>query len=158
MQRTLPNVDELTDELMAFLTHLVKSAEHDVFHVAAELDLTLTQLRTLFVLGTSDHELALTELATHVGLSVAATGRAVDVLVREGLLTRHEDAVDRRIKRIGVGEAGHAALARLAAARRDGLRTFVGTLADEEREHFSTALAPVLERPEVQAGCTGTGR
>jgi DNA-binding MarR family transcriptional regulator len=149
VQRALPSVEQLTGELYAFLAHLYKSAEHDVFHVAAELDLTLTQLRCLFVLAISDHEVSLGELAGHVGLSVAAIGRAVDVLVRDGLVTRHEDAADRRVKRIALADAGRDALGRLAAARREGLRTFVETLGDDERERFSSALAPVLERPEV---------
>ncbi|MEA2292242.1 MAG: hypothetical protein QOF17_1265 [Solirubrobacteraceae bacterium] len=149
MQRTSPSVDQLTGELYAFLAHLYESAEHEVFHVAAELDLSLTQLRCLFVLATSDHECGLTEVGSQVGLSPAAIGRAVDALVRDGLVTRREDAADRRVKRIALTGAGRAVLRRLAAARREGLRTFVETLGDDERERFSSALAPVLDRPEV---------
>lgn len=149
MQRTAPGIDQLTDELFGFLTYLVKNAEVDVFRVAAELDLSLSQLRALFILSHAEHELALTELAPALGLSVAATGRAVDVLVRHGLVIRREDAVDRRIKRIGLTDAGRDRIARLNAARRDGLRQFVSTLSDEERERFTRALAPVLNRPDV---------
>jgi DNA-binding MarR family transcriptional regulator len=151
VQTTAAGIDQLTDELFGFLTYLVKSAETDVFRVAAELDLALSQLRALFILGHADHALGLTELAPEVGLSVAATGRAVDVLVRHGLVARHEDALDRRVKRIVLTEAGRDKLARLSAARRDGLRQFVSTLSDTEQERFSRALAPVLERPDVHA-------
>jgi DNA-binding MarR family transcriptional regulator len=84
-------------------------------------------------------------------LSVAATGRAVDVLVRHGLVVRREDPVDRRIKRIGLTDAGRETISRLNAARRDGLRQFVSTLSDEERERFTRALAPILDRPDVHS-------
>jgi DNA-binding MarR family transcriptional regulator len=151
VQTTPPSTEQLTDGLFAFLTYLVKSAEVDVFRVIAELDLSLSQIRALFILSHSERELALTELAPQLGLSVAATGRAVDVLVRHGLVSRSEDAVDRRIKRIVPTPAGTERIARVNAARREGLRQFVSTLADEDRERFHSALAPLLARPDVQA-------
>ena len=151
MQTTVPSVEGLTEDLLGFLTYLVKSAEVDVFRVAAELDLSLSQIRALFILSYAEHELALTELAPELMLSVAAAGRAVDVLVRHGLVSRHEDAVDRRIKRIALTDAGRETIAQINAARREGLRQFVSTLADEQRERFHRALAPVLERPDVHA-------
>jgi DNA-binding MarR family transcriptional regulator len=151
VQATAPTVERLANELFGFLTYLVKNAETDVFRVAAELDLSLSHIRALFILGHSDHELALTELAHAVGLSVAATGRAVDVLVRHDLVARREDAVDRRIKRIALTGAGRDKLNRLTAARRGGLEQFVSTLSEVERQRFTEALAPILERPAVHA-------
>jgi DNA-binding MarR family transcriptional regulator len=151
VQTTAPTVEGLTEELLGFMTYLIKSAEVDVFRVAAELDLSLSQIRALFILSYAEHELALTELAPQLMLSVAATGRAVDVLVRHGLVARREDAVDRRIKRIALTEAGRDTIARINTARREGLRQFVSTLGDEDRERFHRALAPVLARPDVHA-------
>jgi DNA-binding MarR family transcriptional regulator len=151
VQTTAPTVEELTDDLFGFLTYLVKSAEEDVFRVAAELDLSLSQIRALFILSHAEHELALTELAPAISLSVPAAGRAVDVLVRHGLVCRNEDPVDRRIKRIVPTDAGRDKIARLNAARREGLRQFVSTLSDDDRERFTRALGPVLTRPDVNA-------
>jgi DNA-binding MarR family transcriptional regulator len=151
VQPTAPSTEELTDGLFGFLTYLVKSAEVDVFRVAAELDLSLSQIRALFILSHAERELALTELAPELALSVAATGRAIDVLVRHGLVSRREDMADRRIKRIVLTDAGRVKIARLNAARREGLRQFVSTLSEEERGRFHGALAPVLARPDVHA-------
>jgi DNA-binding MarR family transcriptional regulator len=151
VQATAASVDELTDGLFSFLTYLVKSAEADVFRVAAELDLSLSQIRAMFVLSHTERELGLSELAEAVGLSVAATGRAVDVLVRHGLVARQEDADDRRVKRILLTASGQDKIVRLHAARREGLRQFVGTLSAAERDVFSRALEPILERQDVQA-------
>jgi DNA-binding MarR family transcriptional regulator len=147
----VPSVEGLTQDLLGFLTYLVKSAEVDVFRVAAELDLSLSQIRALFILDRAEHELALTELAPQLTLSVAATGRAVDVLVRHDLVSRHEDPVDRRMKRITLTDTGRDTIGRINAARREGLRQFVSTLPDEDRARFHHALAPVLERPDVHA-------
>jgi DNA-binding MarR family transcriptional regulator len=151
VQRTAPSTDELAADLFSFLTYLVKNAEVDVFRVAAELDLSLSQIRALFVLDHIESAPALTELAPELGLSVAAAGRAVDVLARHGLVHRYEDAADRRIKRVVLTDAGRDKIARLNAARREGLRQFVSTLSDEDRERFGSALAPVLARPDVHA-------
>ena len=151
MQTTAPTAERLADELFGFLTYLVKSAEVDVFRVAAELDLSLSQIRALFILSHAEHELARTELAPELALSVAAAGRAVDVLVRHGLVSRYEDTLDRRIKRIVLTDAGRDKIARLNAARREGLRQFVTTLTDDDRARFSRALGPVLQRPDVHA-------
>jgi DNA-binding MarR family transcriptional regulator len=151
VQTTAPTLEGLTTDLFGFLNWLFKSADSEVFRVASELDLSLSQLRALHILDHADHELALTELAAHVGLSIAATGRAVDVLCRHDLVTRREDAVDRRIKRLALTAAGRDKISRLKAARLDGLRQFVASLTVEERERFHRALAPVLARPEIHS-------
>jgi DNA-binding MarR family transcriptional regulator len=145
----VPTLEELTDDLFGFLTWLFKSADAELFRVAAELDLSLSQLRALHILDHAEHELALTELAPAISLSVAATGRAVDVLCRHDLVSRREDADDRRIKRLALTDAGRDKIARMKAARLAGLRQFVASLSDEDRERFQRALAPVLKRPDV---------
>jgi DNA-binding MarR family transcriptional regulator len=142
-------VQGLTDDLFGFLTWLFKRSDSEVFRVTAELDLSLSQLRALHVLSHADHELALTELAPQIGLSVAAAGRAIDVLCRHDLVSRHEDPADRRIKRLGLTDAGRDKTSRLKAAHEEGLRQFVASLSDDERDAFRRALAPILERPDV---------
>src|SRR5262245_17667747 len=107
MQRTRDvSVDALTEALTRLASHLKKLGDARTFQAAAALDLSFSQVCTLFTLETSDHPLAVHELAGRLGLSVAATGRAVDALVREGLVSRREDQHDRRIKRISLTGAG----------------------------------------------------
>jgi DNA-binding MarR family transcriptional regulator len=146
--QTTPGVssDQLADALMGFFVRLMKGDQGELFAVVAELDLTMPQMRGMFVLNGSERALALTELAPSMGLSVAAAGRAVDGLVRKGLVSRTEDCEDRRIKRLAVTEAGQAALVRIAEARREGFRRFAETLGERERaalaEAFAAALSP----------------
>jgi len=122
----------------------MKGEQSELFELIAQLDLTMAQMRGLFVLDTSDHALALTELAPRMGLSVAAAGRAVDGLVRHGFVSRSEDPVDRRIKRLALTGDGRAALERINAARLAGLRRFAETLGDAERDALAAGLAAVF--------------
>jgi DNA-binding MarR family transcriptional regulator len=150
--------EQLTGELLGFVGFLTKGAQSEVLQVAAALDLSLSQLRVIHVLDTADRDLALHEVADRIGLSVAATGRAVDVLVRGGLVSRREDEADRRVKRIAITGAGRDAVDRLHAARSEGMTRFVASLSDDEREGLSAALAPILDRPELRHVCKGATR
>jgi DNA-binding MarR family transcriptional regulator len=135
---------QLAADLQRFFHRAMKGDQGELLALVAELDLTMPQIRAMFVLDTSDHTLALTELAPRMGLSVAAAGRAVDGMVRNGLVSRSEDAADRRIKRLALTEHGQAALARITEARLVGLRRFAGTLGDAERDALARALDVVF--------------
>jgi DNA-binding MarR family transcriptional regulator len=139
------SADRLADELMRFFVRLMHGDQGELFAVVAELDLTMPQIRGLFVLNASERGLALTELAPRMGLSVAAAGRSVDGLVRHGLVERAEDPADRRIKRLTITDAGQAAIVRIAEARREGFRHFAETLDEDGRVALAQALARVLE-------------
>jgi DNA-binding MarR family transcriptional regulator len=139
-------VESLTDVLAGFLTRMKTVGEMGSIQLAAGLDLSLTQVCSLFILDSSDHALAVHELARHLGLSVAATGRAVDSLAKADLVARREDEHDRRVKRVTLTPAGGEVLLRLTQAHRDGLQKFVGLLDDEERQNLFTVLVPILAR------------
>lgn len=144
------STDRLAADLMQFFGRVMKGDQSELFALIAELDLTMPQMRGMFVLDASDRALALTELAPQMGLSVAAAGRAVDGLVRNGLVSRSEDPDDRRVKRLALTGDGSAALAHITAARLAGLRRFAETLGDAEREALAGALATVFARWEAE--------
>jgi DNA-binding MarR family transcriptional regulator len=152
------SAEQLADELLGFVSFVLKYARPSILDVAATHELSLSQLRALYVLDAADRDLALHELASRVGLSVAATGRAVDVLVRERVATRTEDAADRRVKRIAITDAGRATVMRMLAARREALRALAAGMDDDERLALSRALAPLLARPDVDAVRRGVCR
>jgi len=141
---------QLADDLQRFLARCMKGEQSELFELIAQLDLTMAQMRGLFVLDTSDHALALTELAPRMGLSVAAAGRAVDGLVRHGFVSRSEDPVDRRIKRLALTDEGRAALGRINEARLVGLRRFAATLGEAERDALAAGLAAVFAHLDAE--------
>lgn len=140
MQTSHVSTDRLSDQLLAFMTFLSKSTDEGVFEVAREYELTLSQLRAVFAVAHAEQPPALSELAALVGLSVAATGRMVDGLVRHGLLARREDELDRRVKRHTVTADGEAFIERIHASRRSGVEAFAATLDEAAREQLSRAL------------------
>lgn len=148
MKTSAPSVDALTDDVVSCLASLKKSGEAHILGVAAGLDLSFSQLRTLFVLADCQHEqeLALNELADLLALSMATAGRAVQALTRAEMVTRREDEQDRRIKRVRLTEHGRVFVAGFVHAHREAVRECVGHLNDRERERLSEALTPILAR------------
>jgi DNA-binding MarR family transcriptional regulator len=141
MHKLPPGTHPLAAELMGVLMPLIKDSQAGVATVMAGFDLTFSQLRMLWILDHAGSDLAVNELAEQVSLSLPAAGRAVDGMVRVGLLTRREDEVDRRIKRIGLAEPGREALEKIGRARGQSADRFVVALSDEERTALAGALA-----------------
>jgi DNA-binding MarR family transcriptional regulator len=145
--------EQLADQLARFLMTAMKTAQTEVFQIVAELELSMTQLKILHILDGSDRELTPSELAEFIGLSPAATGRAVDALARAGVVSRREDEADRRVKRLALTEAGTAAVTRIARARVEGLARVVSELDPAQRDALSAALAPLLPDPQTPDAC-----
>lgn len=154
MQKTTVSPEVLAAQLTRFLMGAMRTAQTEVFQIVAELDLSMTQLKILHILDHSDHELTPSELAQFVGLSPAATGRAVDTMARHGLVTRRDDDQDRRVKRLALTDAGRAAVTRITEARIAGLARVVEDLDDDQRTALSAALAPLLPDSPNLPGCS----
>ncbi|WP_458071214.1 MarR family winged helix-turn-helix transcriptional regulator [Rhodanobacter sp. BL-MT-08] len=145
MRSSKASDDSLSHRLIAAIMPLMKGSQAEVMSATAEFELTMTQLRMLFVLEHAGRDMAVNELAEQVGVSMAATGRAVDIVVRTGLLSRREDESDRRIKRIGLTESGRAAIVQIGQARRRAVESFVAKLDADERAALDTAVATLGE-------------
>jgi DNA-binding MarR family transcriptional regulator len=154
MQGTSVTSEQLADQVARFLTGAMRTAQTEVFQIVGQLDLSLTQLKILHILDGTERELTPSELAQFVGLSPAATGRAVDAMARAGLVSRRDDSHDRRVKRLALTDAGLAAVTRITEARVAGLTRLVGDLDPEQRDALSAALAPLLSSVPPTPGCT----
>lgn len=155
--KPLCSVEAVTDRVMDFLSRLKKSGEAHILGVARGLDLSFSQMRALFVLADSQRELAVHELASLLGLSMATSGRAVQGLVKADMVTRREDDHDRRIKRVCLSEHGRQFVDGLLQAHRAAVRECLESLSDHERDQLSQALEPILARtdapPATSTGC-----
>jgi DNA-binding MarR family transcriptional regulator len=154
--QSIQSKDPLATDLIGAISPLFKDSQSEVMATTAELDLTFSQLRMLFVLDRAGTDLAINELADRVSLSMAAAGRAADGMVRAGLLFRREDIADRRIKRIGLNPAGHRAIDQIVAARRLAAERFVSGLNGSERAELATAVTILgaLTRVHFPEMCT----
>jgi DNA-binding MarR family transcriptional regulator len=73
--------------------------------IAAEHDLSLTQLRVLAILR--DREPKMAELATHLGLERSSVSGLIDRAVRRGLVRRDPSSDDGRAVQVGLTPEGH---------------------------------------------------
>ena len=140
-------------DLGGFAKFLLHSGGRDFYREVGELDLSLSQIRILHLLaGPLDHA-SLGTLADEIGLSLPATSRSVDALVQRGLVTRTEDAADRRLKAVRATPEAQRLVDRLVELRVAGIADFVGTLSDQERADLAAALSPIVAREDIAPMC-----
>lgn len=132
--------DPLATRFFDVLIRMVKGSQPQAMQITATYDLTMTQLRLLHVLDHAAEPLPVSALGEAVGLSVAAAGRAVDALHRIGLVSRNEDPIDRRVKRIALSSAGTEAIEQITRARLAGISEFVSGLDPDERASLEEAV------------------
>jgi DNA-binding MarR family transcriptional regulator len=156
MQVTSSRESALAGDLYALVVFVHKNCNADLFEAMSELDLTITQIKLLHQLEDANRELTLKEAAELVPLSLPAASRTVDDLVRRGIVERHEDVEDRRMKRVSLTDHGRRVIRQVNAARLSGLEQFTETLSDVERRLLAGALSQLLRREDV-ADCRPEG-
>ncbi|KAA1380870.1 MarR family transcriptional regulator [Aeromicrobium fastidiosum] len=109
-----------------------------------ELELSLSQVKAIFVLAQAPDPLPIHALAERMRLSVAATGRTVDLLVTAGLAERRENPADRRVKLVTITQAGLDATEAHIEAKKNAMRAQIGRLDAAEADRLHDALIPLL--------------
>jgi DNA-binding MarR family transcriptional regulator len=143
----------LSEHLYGLLKFLLHGHGGEYVRAVGELELSLTQLRALHVLAYEVEQASLKDLADRLGLSLPAVSRSIDGLVQRGLVTRAEDAEDRRMKQVRATASAPELLDRLTELRLAGIEAFVASLAPRERTRLAAALAPLAEREEIASRC-----
>ena len=150
MQATAANAqvssEQLAAELLELWHHLTRGASQQLYGLIADLDISITQMKTLHVLADGGSEVSVKELSDRLGLSLPGASRIVDALMRRGWLERREDPDDRRMKRIGITAEGRKALDRIETARLAGLEDYAASLTPEQRTRLSSALSDLPHR------------
>jgi DNA-binding MarR family transcriptional regulator len=115
--------DPLSIDVMDSLVQTSFTVVALLSRVAAENDLSLTQLRVLAILR--DRTPTMTELATHLGLERSSVSGLVDRGVRRGIVRRDSSVDDGRAVRVGLTPVGE----RLAALLTDKVAVLLAPLA-----------------------------
>jgi DNA-binding MarR family transcriptional regulator len=132
---------QLAAELLAFWHFLMKGGAPALYQLLDELELNMTQIKTLHALADSGREVTVKELAERLGMSLPTTSRTVDSLLRRGFLERREDEHDRRVKQVGITPAGRDAVERIDTVRLVSLADYTATLSPEQRSALYDALS-----------------
>ena len=131
--------------MAALANFLMRTANMGTFNTIAELDLSFTQIKALCALEADGEERSVKALAESLGVSLPAMSRAVDGLFERGFVRREESA-DRRMKRVGLTDAGRTVPMALNEARLSALQELMSSLVDEEAVALEHALGLILER------------
>jgi DNA-binding MarR family transcriptional regulator len=147
-------VEQLAEDLNRLVRYLRGGATGNPLDTVAELELSFSQARTLAALDRLGGSASIGKLAEQLPLSQGATSRVVEGLQRGGLVERHEDAADRRIKRVRITPTGRETVARFGEfreAKTAALRDLISMLDAEDRELFGKLLGRIVALPPVLA-------
>ena len=136
--------DRLFETFEAFLTGCVGMTEADEVDRLLELELSMSQTKSIFVLSHAQDAMPITALAAKLGMSAPTAGRTVDQLVKAGLAERHEDPADRRVKLVSATKAGREIAERHFEAHRATFREIFSRLSADEADRLADALRPLL--------------
>lgn len=136
--------DELFSCLEEFVMTLFSHAESDTADLLVEMDLSITQARTVFALGQADGPLPINEIATRLGLSVASAGRNIDAMHRVGMVERLESPDDRRVKLVSLTDKGRRIAEQHLDEKRRALREFADRVPETQAAALTQAFRPVL--------------
>ncbi|MGA8444943.1 MAG: MarR family transcriptional regulator [Roseiarcus sp.] len=151
------NPAPLSPSASDLLRRLVDLASHRTGSVARLMEEAGVTLRQVLLLDRAQAlgSAALRDFGADALVSAAALSQMVDRLVRQGLLSRSENAVDRRRKAIRVTPRARALLRRIEAARTKDYELGLGALSNEARNQLALALEQAvgeLERSRLGGG------
>jgi MarR family transcriptional regulator, lower aerobic nicotinate degradation pathway regulator len=136
----MDTVDDLRDGLVqvSFAVIAVLS------RVAAEQDLSLTQLRVLGILR--DREPTMAELATYLGLERSTVSGLIDRAVQRGLVRKTTDTVDGRSVRVSLTAEAQRLATVMIADIGELMVPMTGRLNTNEQKRLSALVWKVLDR------------
>lgn len=141
--------EELIQRLVDSVEHLNRQLRLDRLSEWQDLDLTIPQAKTLFLLEREGPQ-RMGAIAGALGIAVSATTTVVDRLVERGLATRLSDPKDRRVVICELSEQGRQAADRFWTIGHERLRM----LADHLQAEHLTGVVQAFERlceAEVEA-------
>jgi DNA-binding MarR family transcriptional regulator len=113
--------------------------------IAAETDLSLTQLRLVAILR--DRRPRMAELAEYLGLDRSTISGLIDRAVARGIVERSGNPGDGRVVHIQLTEAGRHLADRLTADMAAAVAKLTGRLGGAERADLLYLLARMLDDP-----------
>lgn len=148
-------MDSLRRELAAGLWRLSESIYSDwtaqIIGITQRYGLTVSELSTIYELN-ENGALNITEIAQRVGLSKAAASQMIQRLVRQGLLERSENPVNRREKHVRLTPAAQAIKRQVDEAILERMAAAFAAVPDSKIERLSRALQEVLGALEAKSG------
>ncbi len=138
-------------ELLRRLVDHISHRSGAVLALMGEAGITLPQLLLLARVGPRGSALP-SRLAAAAGASLPATSQMLERLVAQGLVSRGEDAADRRRRTVVLTARGRRLLEQVAAARAAEYAQGLAGAPPRLLERLAEALEPILALAEVAGG------
>jgi MarR family transcriptional regulator, organic hydroperoxide resistance regulator len=150
--------EELEHEVLAQYRALGRALKATAEPGWMEIDLTISQLRTLLVLA-EEGPLAIGQIAQWLGIGLSTGGHLVDRLVQAGLAGRAEDAGDRRRTMARLTSKGEDLYARLLN-RTQHLQSLIQRMREDELTALLLGLQAMrrVVEEEVEESCAARTR
>jgi DNA-binding MarR family transcriptional regulator len=132
------HIDELRDALVQISFALMAA----LTEVAAEHDLSLTQLRMLGILR--DREPTMADLATFTGLERSTISGLIDRAAQRGLVVRTADPHDGRSVRVSLTKQARGLVPEVTAAIADRIKPLTGHFSAAEQKRLTALLTKAL--------------
>jgi MarR family transcriptional regulator, lower aerobic nicotinate degradation pathway regulator len=136
-----PGQDQL-DDLRDALVQVSFALMAALTEVAAEHDLSLTQLRMLGILR--DREPTMADLATFTGLERSTVSGLIDRAAQRGLVVRTADSRDGRSVRVSLTKQARGLVPEVTAAIGDRIKPLIGRLSTGEQKRLTVLLTKAL--------------
>ncbi|MGO2660755.1 MarR family winged helix-turn-helix transcriptional regulator [Mycetocola reblochoni] len=136
--------DELIAEIIAERKRVQEMLIPSIVGPLLTVPLTMGQLKALAIIVATSPEMSVQNLATDLHVSLATTSGIVERLVQHGMVERHEDAVDHRVRRLGATAAGRALVLELAATTRELTRETLAALDPDDLRALHQGMSAVF--------------
>lgn len=134
--------DDPIDDLRDALVQISFALMAVLTEVAAEHDLSLTQLRMLGILR--DREPTMAELATFTGLERSTVSGLIDRANQRGLVVKTADPIDGRSVRVRLTEPARRLVPQVTAAVGDRIKPLIAQLSTGEQKRLTGLLTKAL--------------
>src|SRR6202046_2235565 len=139
----MPDLPE-TREIASLLVALLGQTATQISQCAEQCGLSMVQASALLQI---DGSIPMRDLAARLGGHASSATGIADRLAARGLVERHEDAGDRRVKRVALTPEGVATRTRMAACMESARTPFARLSAAERRQLHDLLLAAI--DPEI---------
>lgn len=120
-----------------------------------QFELSVAQMATLMLLE-AEGGATVGSLAADLGRSLSAASRLIDQMVRRELIARHEDSLDRRIKRVTLTTRGRELIELVQRQRSEAQRLVMEALTEDERAEVMRGMALLAEAASRRRAATAT--
>ena len=135
----LPSKEYLLDRVVDILEEVTRSGPHAVSPEWFTLDLTMPQVRVVFLL-LQEGTLRMSDLASTLDVSMSRATGLMDQLVEKDMVSRWQDSEDRRSVLCALTEQGLELGQRLLAARRSRWEERLAPLSQSELKKVCKAM------------------